>query len=252
MEVSITRPGTYYVAFGISSLIEPLGSVAIANVQLERVSAVGSPPTVYRRNLSTRSYLRSDCMLSSEELRAAFSYRQDATSGAWYYQLETPVIIDTSNLGTPLSKLNGKLASGNFNFRHITVALNLVGTGVRDCGDTSGMACYGAGFLEYSLNHDAFQSSIVGYNGTVASFNFGSAAINHGKALATERYITFPLGSADSAMLAQPGIEKVELRGRPLDGSYRLRIWDDGTLRWNQLEDLQLILKYRYWSKIER
>ena len=125
-----------------------------------------------------------------------------------------------------------------------------MGTGLRDCDDGSGMACYGSGFSEYSLHHDAFQSGIVGWNGETQTFNFASASIHHGKALATERYITFPIGSTDNALLAQPGVEKIELRGRPLDGSYRLRIWDDGTLRWDRLEDVQLVLKYRYWSAI--
>ena len=253
MEVTVATPGVYYVTFGISFMAEPPGSVAIANVQFERISASGSAPTAYVQTHLTRGDTASSCeKLSPEEFRAAFRYKQDAASEAWYYELEIPIIINTSTLGTAASALNGKLASGNFNFRHITVALNLVGTGIRDCAEGSGMGCYGSGFLEYSLNHDAFQTSIVGYDNSAQSFSFGSAAINHGKCLATERYITYPIGSADSAMLAQPGIEKVELRGRPLDGSYRLRIWDDGSLKWNQLEDVQLVFKYRYWSRIDR
>ena len=155
-------------------------------------------------------------------------------------------------LGTSSSWLSGKFAGGNFNLRHITLAVNLVGTGIRDCGDAGEMGCYSSGYTEYSLHHDAFQSKIVGWNGARQTFSFGSAAINHGKALTTERYITFPIGSADNAMLAQPGIEKVEFRGRPLDGSYRLRIWDNGSLQWDRLEDVQLVLKYRYWSRIAR
>ena len=84
------------------------------------------------------------------------------------------------------------------------------------------------------------------------TFNFGSANINHGKALAAERYITLPVGSTDASLLAQTSITKTEFRGRPLDGAYRLRIWDDGeTLHWDRLKDVQLILNYRYWSAIE-
>ena len=40
--------------------------------------------------------------------------------------------------------------------------------------------------------------------------------------------------------------------GRPLDGSYRLRIWDSPALKWNRLEDIQVILKYRYWSRLTK
>lgn len=251
IEATVSQAGTYHVAFGISLQTESPGSVAIANVQLERVSGAGSSPSAYVSTGVTRSHLTSDCdNLSADELRAAFRYQCDQ-AGWCFYELVQPMTIDTSSLGSASSYLNGKLASDNFNLRHITVALNLVGTGIRDCEDNSGMACYGAGFVEYTLRHDAFQSGIVGWNGEEQYFNFGSAAINHGKALASERYITLPIGSGDGALLGQPGIEKSEFRGRPLDGSYRLRIWDDGSLRWDRLEDVQVVLKYRYWSAID-
>jgi hypothetical protein len=52
--------------------------------------------------------------------------------------------------------------------------------------------------------------------------------------------------------LTQPSILKPEFRGRPLDGGYRLRIWDSPGLMWNRLEDVQIILNYRYWSAIQK
>ncbi|MCL2825424.1 MAG: hypothetical protein FWD57_15640, partial [Polyangiaceae bacterium] len=255
IEAAIKTPGVYHIGLSISmSADESPGSVAIANVQLEKVTAPGSDPSPYVRTEKTRKHLTMDCgLISAEEFRSQFK-KLDCTGGLCHYELETPLILDTSTLGTPLSRLNGKLAGGNFNLRHITLALNLVGTGVRDCPEGSGMSCYGSGFTEYSLDHNAFEIELVGWDGKVTAanppFNFGLASINHGKALSTERYITFPIGSADSSMLSQPGIEKTEFRGRPLDGSYRLRIWDDGSLQWDRLEDIQLVIKYRYWSKI--
>ena len=128
--------------------------------------------------------------------------------------------------------------------------MNLVGTGVYDCAANPTQSCYANAVLDYSLDHDAFQAGVVGWDNEVQVFNFGSAAINHAKALAAERYITVPIGSADLALLSQPGVEKPEYRGRPLDGSYRFRIWDSPYLVWNQLEDVQFVLKYRYWSNI--
>ena len=81
-------------------------------------------------------------------------------------------------------------------------------------------------------------------------FDFGEATINHAKALTAERYITTPMSSADQALINQPGFLKPELRGRPLDGEYRLRIYDSPALRWNQIQDIQLVLNYHYWSRI--
>ena len=249
---TITEWGVYHVGFAISLAQEDPGSVVIANVQLERVAAAGGAPTAYVLTGLTRKYVTLDCeRLSAEDFREAFRHECD-TDGACYYELDRPLVINTSDLGKPTSRFNGKIASGNFNLRHMTMAVNFVGTGIRDCGDDGSMGCYGSGFTEYTVNHDAFLTRIVGYKNTAQSFNFGSAAINHGKALTTERYITVPIGNADSSTLAQPGIEKSEFRGRPLDGSYRLRIWDNGQMRWDQLEDVQLVLKYRYWSAIDR
>jgi len=132
------------------------------------------------------------CRLKSFGKKAKMLER---TCNLCHFSFEPPLILDTSTLGTPLSWLNGKLAGGNFNLRHITLALNLVGTGVRDCPEGSGMSCYGSGFTEYSLDHNAFEIELVGWDGKVTAadppFNFGLASINHGKALSTERYITF-------------------------------------------------------------
>ncbi len=161
-----------------------------------------------------------------------------------------PLILNTDALNHSHSPLVGKLAKGNYNYRHINVALNLVGTGVRDCTSAPTPDCFGTGYVEYNLEHDGTSAGISDYNGNVRVFNFGVATVNHGKALATERYITLPVGSDDQSLLAQPGIQHVEMRGRPLDGVYRLRIWDSPALQWSHLKDVQIVLNYRYWSEI--
>ena len=40
-----------------------------------------------------------------------------------------------------------------------------------------------------------------------------------------------------------------ELKGRPMQGLYTLRIWDSPGLRWEQIEDLQLVWRYHYWTR---
>ena len=123
-------------------------------------------------------------------------------------------------------------------------------SGVRDCTNAPTSSCYGTGYVEYTLQHDANAAGILDWHGDARPFDFGTARIEHGKALAAERYITMPLSSADQGLIGQPGIQHQEFRGRPLDGSYKIKIWDSPALMWNRLEDVQIILQYRYWSQI--
>jgi len=242
-------PGTYYVLFGASpGGSQERGSVLLRDVQLEVSSTKKATPFV--ETSSTRTVTSTQCpKLGALDVQKAFTHRCE-DSGLCFYELNDPVIIDTIQLNSSKSPLQGKLAAGNFNYRHITVALNLAGTALVDCSKDGDQSCYGSGYLEYTLDHDAFLVNVLGYDNKSAPFNFGSAAINHGKGLAAERYMTIPLSGADSALLAQPSIEKPEFRGRPLDGSYHLRIWDRPGLTWEHLEDVQLVLRYRYWSNI--
>src|SRR5262249_2835689 len=122
--------------------------------------------------------------------------------------------------------------------------------GVRDCTATPTADCFGTGYVEYDLEHDGSNAGITDYNGKTRVFDFGVTGIRHGKALAAERYVTMPLGSADQSLLAQPGIQHIEFRGRPLDGKYVLRIWASPAFHFDQLQDVQIILNYRYWSEI--
>ncbi|MBI3204447.1 MAG: hypothetical protein HYZ29_23120 [Myxococcales bacterium] len=249
LEVKAAQSGTHRVVIWASHSGTP-GSVLIANLQLEQ-AAPGSKPTAYAHTGASRLQVTSQCSSASpESLQQAFKYACD-TNKQCYYELVAPIAIDTTQLASGNSRLAGKLAAGNFNFRHITLALNLVGTGVYDCTANPSQSCFGSAFVEYSIDHDAFSVPVLPRDGIAQIFNFGSAGINHGKALAAEKYVTLPIGSGDQNLLAQPGIEKPEYRGRPLDGSYRLRIWDSPYLMWNRIEDIQLVLKYRYWSRIQ-
>lgn len=250
--VTIASEGDYYVSFAASTPgVATRASLAIANVQLER-AAPGGLATPYVATDSSHKVVSGSCpVMPSSDLRAAFG-RRCATTGVCWYELNTPLLIDTGLLKTPTAAVTTKLAKGNFNYRHISLSLNLVGTGVRSCEASPTPDCYGSGFVEYTLHHDAERAGILDWNGDVRFFKFGVADVQHAKALAAERFITVPIGSADLSLLTQPGIEKPELRGRPLDGSYRLVLWDSPALKWSRLEDIQVIMKYRYWSRVRR
>jgi hypothetical protein len=244
----VATPGTYRVAFGAALSGSVPGSVAIADVQLEAVGAQASPSS-YQSTDANGKIDSIACVLSPAGFRSLFRRACDSPADC-YYELSTPVEIDTRAFTANGISLVGKLAQGNFNYRHIDFAVNLVGTGIRDCGASSSPDCYGSGFVEYSLEHDGTDVGVLAYDGQAREFDFGVASIQHGKALTAERYITLPIASADQVLLNQAGIMKPELRGRPIDGTYRLRIHESAALQWNRLEDIQLVMKSRYWSHI--
>ena len=146
----------------------------------------------------------------------------------------------------------GQVSQGNYNLRIVDVALNLVGTGVLDCSKTGSASCYASAFVEYDLDHTAFNAPIVDYNRQTHCFNFAEGSIKGGKALTAERYITLPLSTADDSLLGQQGFRKTELFGRPLSGLYRLRIKDNPALVWQNVEDIQFVIGHRYWSRVAR
>lgn len=244
-------PGSYIVAFNPSHAKGALGSVAIANAQLE----AGSDAGAYSQTLSNDLVLSESCRDGTgEDFRSAFTYRCSDNRRECWYELDTSLNIDTEAIADGSSGLARRFASGNSNYRHKTLALNVVGTGVIDCSGTQDTACYGSGFIEYSLEHAATNVPVqTGTNpfGT-ERFNFGTAHVSRAKALATERYLTLPVSSADQSLIGQEQTTKTEFFGRPVGGSYKLRIYDQPGLRWERVEDVQLMLNYGYWAGIHR
>lgn len=253
LSFTVSEPGDYAIVFLPSHLEQDLGSVVVANVQLESTLSSGADPGPYFGTGSTRNVVARCASLPAQEFRSAFERRCDASSDC-YYELIEPLTIDTGLLSDQNGYLGGLFARGNYNFRHITVAVNVAGTGVVDCVSNPQASCYGMGTIRYTLEHDAFRSDVIAgvWRGVLEkqSFNFGTGAIRRGQALAAERFITMPIGNSDAALLSQPGVTKVELMGRPLGGTYRLRVWENPEMVWDRVEDIQLVLKYRYWSSV--
>jgi hypothetical protein len=247
--LEVETAGQYVVEFGASVAPETLGSVAIANVQLEKLSSADALLVPFEVTSNTRDRPSTNCGLEGA-IQRLFQYKCEAAR--CFYELTSPIVIDTRALVSGQSKLVGKLAQGNFNFRHVDLALNAVGTGVINCDDAVGNNCYGTAELEYSLEHVAFDTLVIDHNNEARYFDFGLAGIRNAKMLAAERFITSPIGSADLELLGQPQFTKPEFRGRPLDGTYRLRVYDSPYLQWGNLEDIQLVLKYLYWSRVSR
>lgn len=138
-------------------------------------------------------------------------------------------------------------ASGNFNYRLNRVAVNLVGSGLRDCAASSApQSCYSSGNLSYSLYHlgPFYVRNHFGDNFEAMLFD---GRIERARALASERYISNPVGSADADLLEQ--FMRTEFQGRPMDGTFVVRVWDEPGVQFNSLEDVQLVFDYGYWTR---
>jgi len=138
-------------------------------------------------------------------------------------------------------------ARGNFNYRVEGIGLNFVGTGLHACGDQqTPEPCYSAGFVPYTLYHLG-PYLVTNHTGRPFKADLFEGLIEHARGLGAERYLTNPLSSSDRELLT-PYI-RGEFQGRPLDGTYRLRVWDAPGLQFSAIEDVQLYLKYRYWTR---
>lgn len=139
-------------------------------------------------------------------------------------------------------------ARGNFNYRIESIAVNFVGTDIRDCSQSATpQQCYSAGFVPYSLYHTGpfFVRNHLGQDFQASLFD---GRIEHARGLGIERYLTNPLGSSDRDLI-EPYVRK-EYQGRPLNGNFALRVWEEPGINFDGIKDVQVLLNYRYWTKL--
>lgn len=142
--------------------------------------------------------------------------------------------------GTPTG-----FASGNYNYRIDTVAVNIVGENVRNCDLDPSPTCYSAGNIAYSLLHNGpFWVGNARGDSYLAPLFPGR--IESARALTAERYLTNPMSGADMSLIG--GYTRPDFAGRPLAGTMILRIWDEPSLDFSQIQDVQLVFGYRYWQ----
>jgi hypothetical protein len=142
--------------------------------------------------------------------------------------------------GTPTG-----FASGNYNYRIDTVAVNIVGENVRNCDLDPSPSCFASGNIAYSLLHDGpfWVGNARGESYLAPLF---PGRIESARALMAERYVTNPLSGADMSLIGS--YTRPDFAGRPLAGTMILRIWDEPSLDFSQIQDVQLIFGYRYWQ----
>lgn len=145
------------------------------------------------------------------------------------------------------------IARGNFNYRTDSIAVNFVGTGVRAC-DRSPFpsSCYSSGNIQYSIYHtdDGPGFQVRNHAGGIYDAPLFPGIVEQARGVAAERYVTNPMSSADAALVG-PYLRR-ELMGRPLAGHYTIRVWETPGVNFEAIEDVQVILNYRYWTRLER
>jgi hypothetical protein len=162
---------------------------------------------------------------------------------------ETPFNITQRGIESGDAFVQAGFARGNFNYRLESVALNFVGTGLRDCSaGPLATSCNGAGYVSYSLVHNGpyFVRNHFGQDFEAKLF---PARIEHARGLGIERYLTNPVGSADRELISD--YLRQEFRGRPLDGNFILRVWEEPGFNFQAVEDVQVLLNYRYWTRFQ-
>jgi hypothetical protein len=160
---------------------------------------------------------------------------------------EASFFISQRAIETGEALVQSGFARGNFNYRFDSVAVNFVGTGLRACEtSTSPSTCFGSGFVPYSLYHKG-PYFVRNHYGEDYRAHLFEGVIEHARGLAAERYLSNPIGKTDRELLED--FTRTEYQGRPLDGHFVLRVWEEPGVNFSALEDVQLILKYRYWSR---
>ena len=216
----------------------------------EPTEIVYVPPA--RRSQRLRQSFRVKCFnddFSSADTTVAECYALDASNqprgGVEYLERDFSITLGDIESGRVLGQ--GEIGVGNYNYRIDSLAVNLVGTNVKDCSldPQAGTSCYTSQFIPYDLVQDG-RVWIRNHAGVALPFNLAIGRIHQGKALAAERLLTNPLSSTDSALIQQ--YTKREFRGRPIQGEYTVRVYATPSLRWANVEDLQILVNYRYWS----
>jgi len=160
---------------------------------------------------------------------------------------ETSFSASSDTIERLAGRRSAGFAAGNYNYRIESIGVNLVGTELRDCeGASTPSTCYASGNTAFSIIHGG-PFLVRNARGELYSAPLFTGRIESARALAAERYLTNPLSGSDRGLIDP--YTRVELRGRPLGGTLTLRLWNDGAFRFDRLEDVQLVLGYRYWTR---
>jgi hypothetical protein len=151
----------------------------------------------------------------------------------------------------PWGRLAGNAFSEVFDARHNTrwrqLAINLVGTGIRECERAADPAqCYAEPFIRYDLTHVG-PATVTSYDLVRHELNIPAAAVEDGKALAIEEWLD-PVSRGWSVPEVQ-AVARRELSGRPLGGVYEVSLKLGPEVRLPRIERIQVLTSVDYWVR---
>lgn len=131
------------------------------------------------------------------------------------------------------------------NVRWRRLAVNLLGTGIRDCSTAvNSQACYSEGFLDFQMSHHG-PSWASNHSGNWRAYDLPTASIEDGKALALEEWLDPVSNSWETPFVSN--VARGELFGRPVNGSYELIVELPPDVRPGRIEGVQLLVETDYW-----
>ena len=129
--------------------------------------------------------------------------------------------------------------------------MNLVGTAIIDCTRAPAWRrteCFTDGNVQYTLRQEG-TVALENHDREMLFFSMEPGVIESARALSAERYLTNPLSSVDERLIAP--YEASEMWGRPLGSTYSLRMFGHEAVVWPNLDDIQILLTYDYWTRQE-
>jgi hypothetical protein len=234
-DVAAALPGS---ELGIATRFDPGAFYATNDTRVQEVDGCPDDGTEFRRRVFART-----CVPVCIAGYGSVCTDEDVGSRcAWQASFD----MSSDRLERILTGEPAGFAAGNFNYRFESVAVNLVGTGLRDCSADGRSGCFASGNASFSLLHRG-PFLVRDYSGGIYSSPLFPGRIENARALAAERYLTNPISGADTGLIQS--YVRGEFRGRPLGGTIVLQLWDDSTFAYNRLEDVQLSVTYRYWQR---
>lgn len=135
------------------------------------------------------------------------------------------------------------------NVRWRQLAVNLVGTGIRDCEAAADSdECYSQPFVRFDLRHYG-PSWATNHTQEWRTLDLPEGLIEGGKALATEEWVDPVVNSWDVGFVSN--VARAELSGRPVSGAYELTLDLTPDVRLDRIERIQILAGMDYWVRQE-
>jgi hypothetical protein len=153
----------------------------------------------------------------------------------------------------PWGRLYGHYAnepfSARYNARWKQLAVNLVGSGIRDCSNADDVqACYAEPFVRFNLRHFG-PAWVTSYEQQWREVDIPIAQIEAAKALSTEEWLD-PVSNGFN-LPTVTNVARRELAGRPLGGSYELELELTPDVRVDRIERIQILAETESWVRQE-